>query len=142
MSMNVSEYTWHRLQEWGLHRIYGYPGDGVGGLDVALEKAEGLQYVQVRHEEMAAFMATGHAKFTGEVGLCCMPLPARGAIHLLDGALTTRRWTTSRWLPSSGSRRAVRSAPTTSRRSISSPCSRTWRAISLPLRLCRARFAI
>src|SRR6478736_10369712 len=84
MSMNVSEYVWHRLKEWGLHRVYGYPGDGVGGLDVALEKAKGMHYVQVRHEEMAAFMATGHAKFTGEVGLC-YATSGPGAIHLLNG---------------------------------------------------------
>jgi len=71
MAMNVSDYIWHRVQEWGVKRVYGYPGDGVGGLDVALEKTkEALKYIQVRHEEMAAFMASAHAKFTGEVGLC------------------------------------------------------------------------
>lgn len=84
MTRNVSEFVWHRLQEWGLRRVYGYPGDGVGGLDVALEKAKDLHYVQVRHEEMAAFMATGHAKFTGEVGLC-YATSGPGAIHLLTG---------------------------------------------------------
>ena len=51
MSMNVSEFVWHPLSEWGLKRVYGYPGDGVGGLDVALEKAKGfMEYVQVRQE--------------------------------------------------------------------------------------------
>jgi pyruvate dehydrogenase (quinone) len=85
MSMNVSDYVWHRLQEWGLKRVYGYPGDGVGGLDVALEKTKDtLQYIQVRHEEMAAFMAAGHAKFTDEVGLC-YATSGPGAIHLLNG---------------------------------------------------------
>ena len=85
MSMNVSEYVWHRLSEWGLKRVYGYPGDGVGGLDVALEKAKDLmEYVQVRHEEMAAFMASAHAKFTGQVGLC-YATSGPGAIHLLNG---------------------------------------------------------
>src|SRR3954464_13038182 len=83
--MNVSEYVWQRLSEWGLRRVYGYPGDGVGGLDVALEKAKDrMQYVQVRHEEMAAFMASAHAKFTGEVGLC-YATSGPGAIHLLNG---------------------------------------------------------
>src|ERR1700744_5074370 len=83
--MNVSEYVWHRLQEWGLHRVYGYPGDGVGGLDVALEKTkDSMQYIQVRHEEMAAFMASAHAKFTGQVGLC-YATSGPGAIHLLNG---------------------------------------------------------
>ena len=85
MSMNVSEFVWKRLQEWGLHRVYGYPGDGVGGLDVALERAQpGMEYVQVRHEEMAAFMASAHAKFTGGVGLC-YATSGPGAIHLLNG---------------------------------------------------------
>ena len=85
MSMNVSDFVWHRLQEWGIKRVYGYPGDGVGGLDVALEKAkDSLQYIQVRHEEMAAFMASAHAKFTGEVGLC-YATSGPGAIHLLNG---------------------------------------------------------
>jgi len=83
--MNVSEFVWHRLQEWGLKRVFGYPGDGVGGLDVALEKTkETLHYVQVRHEEMAAFMASAHAKFTGQVGLC-YATSGPGAIHLLNG---------------------------------------------------------
>ncbi len=85
MAMNVSDFVWHRLNEWGIKRVYGYPGDGVGGLDVALEAArDTMQYVQVRHEEMAAFMASGHAKFTGEVGLC-YATSGPGAIHLLNG---------------------------------------------------------
>jgi pyruvate dehydrogenase (quinone) len=85
MSMNVSEFVWNRLSEWGLKRVYGYPGDGVGGLDVALEKAKDtMEYVQVRHEEMAAFMASAHAKFTGQVGLC-YATSGPGAIHLLNG---------------------------------------------------------
>jgi pyruvate dehydrogenase (quinone) len=85
MSLNVSEFVWHRLSEWGLKRVYGYPGDGVGGLDVALEKARGsMEYVQVRHEEMAAFMASAHAKFTGQPGLC-YATSGPGAIHLLNG---------------------------------------------------------
>ncbi len=83
--MNVSEFVWQRLVEWNLTRVYGYPGDGVGGLDVALEKAKDkMDYVQVRHEEMAAFMACAHAKFTGGVGLC-YATSGPGAIHLLTG---------------------------------------------------------
>jgi pyruvate dehydrogenase (quinone) len=85
MSINVSDFVWQRLQEWGIKRVYGYPGDGVGGLDVALEKVkDSLQYIQVRHEEMAAFMASAHAKFTGQVGLC-YATSGPGAIHLLTG---------------------------------------------------------
>ncbi len=85
MSQNVAEFVWKRLNAWGLSRVYGYPGDGVGGLDVALEKAKDfMEYVQVRHEEMAAFMASAHAKFTGQVGLC-YATSGPGAIHLLTG---------------------------------------------------------
>jgi pyruvate dehydrogenase (quinone) len=85
MVQNVSEFIWHRLSQWGLKRVYGYPGDGVGSLDVALEKAKDvMEYVQVRHEEMAAFMASAHAKFTGQVGLC-YATSGPGAIHLLNG---------------------------------------------------------
>ena len=85
MSMTVSDFVWHRLNEWGLKRVFGYPGDGVGGLDLALERAKSsMEYVQVRHEEMAAFMASAHAKFTGQVGLC-YATSGPGAIHLLTG---------------------------------------------------------
>jgi pyruvate dehydrogenase (quinone) len=85
MAQNDSEFVWKRLSEWGLSRVFGYPGDGVGGLDVALEKAKDyMHYVQVRHEEMAAFMASAHAKFTGQVGLC-YATSGPGAIHLLTG---------------------------------------------------------
>ncbi len=85
MHVTVSEFVWKRLAQWGLHRVYGYPGDGVGGLDVALEKLKAeMEYIQVRHEEMAAFMASAHAKFTGEVGLC-YATSGPGAIHLLNG---------------------------------------------------------
>ena len=85
MSQTVAEFVWKRLSEWGLSRVYGYPGDGVGGLDVALQKAAGfMDYMQVRHEEMAAFMASAHAKFTGQVGLC-YATSGPGAIHLLTG---------------------------------------------------------
>ncbi|HEX7389014.1 MAG TPA: thiamine pyrophosphate-requiring protein [Acidiphilium sp.] len=90
MAQNVSEFIWKRLSEWGLSRVYGYPGDGVGGLDVALEQAKDfMHYVQVRHEEMAAFMASAHAKFTGEVGLC-YATSGPGAIHLLNGLYDAR----------------------------------------------------
>jgi pyruvate dehydrogenase (quinone) len=85
MAQNVADFVWKRLSEWGLSRVFGYPGDGVGGLDVALEQAKDfMHYVQVRHEEMAAFMASAHAKFTGEVGLC-YATSGPGAIHLLTG---------------------------------------------------------
>src|SRR2546429_2687865 len=74
-----------RITEWGLKCIYGYPGDGINGIIGAIDRANGsVEYVQVRHEEMAAFMACAHAKFTGEVGIC-LATSGPGAIHLLNG---------------------------------------------------------
>jgi pyruvate dehydrogenase (quinone) len=81
----VADYILARLREWGVHRIYGYPGDGINALLGALDRADGdPELIQVRHEEMAAFMACGHAKFTGEVGVC-LATSGPGAIHLLNG---------------------------------------------------------
>src|SRR5881398_3592754 len=81
----VADYILKRLREWDVHRIYGYPGDGINAMLGALDRAEGdPELIQVRHEEMAAFMACGHAKFTGEVGVC-LATSGPGAIHLLNG---------------------------------------------------------
>jgi pyruvate dehydrogenase (quinone) len=83
--VNVSDFIVERLGQWGVRRIYGYPGDGINGIMGALHRAEGaIEFVQVRHEEMAAFMACGHAKFSGEVGVC-LATSGPGAIHLLNG---------------------------------------------------------
>jgi pyruvate dehydrogenase (quinone) len=80
-----SDFLLDRLSQWGISRIYGYPGDGINGILGALDRArERIRFVQVRHEEMAAFMACGHAKFTGEVGVCTAT-SGPGAIHLLNG---------------------------------------------------------
>jgi pyruvate dehydrogenase (quinone) len=85
MAKLVADYILERLREWDVHRIYGYPGDGINALLGALDRADGdPELIQVRHEEMAAFMACGHAKFTGEVGVC-MATSGPGAIHLLNG---------------------------------------------------------
>jgi pyruvate dehydrogenase (quinone) len=81
----VADFILKRLTEWGVHRIYGYPGDGINAFLGALDRAGGdPEFIQARHEEMAAFMACGHAKFTGEVGVC-MATSGPGAIHLLNG---------------------------------------------------------
>ncbi|MFR9800918.1 thiamine pyrophosphate-requiring protein [Pseudonocardia sp. RS010] len=81
----TADYVLQRLTEWGIHRIYGYPGDGINGFLGALDRANGdPELIQPRHEEMGAFMAGGHAKFTGELG-CCMATSGGGAIHLLNG---------------------------------------------------------
>ena len=85
MAEHVSDYVLKRLREWGIHRIYGYPGDGINGFLGALDRAKGdPEFIQARHEEMAAFMACGHAKFTEEVGVC-LATSGPGAIHLLNG---------------------------------------------------------
>jgi pyruvate dehydrogenase (quinone) len=85
MTQLVADYMLQRLGEWGVHRIFGYPGDGINGFLGALDRADGdPEFIQVRHEEMAAFMACGHAKLTGEVGVC-LATSGPGAIHLLNG---------------------------------------------------------
>ncbi|HEX5525999.1 MAG TPA: thiamine pyrophosphate-requiring protein [Solirubrobacterales bacterium] len=86
MSETVADFLLARLAgEWGVKRIYGYPGDGINGIMGAFER-EGPRpdFIQVRHEEMAAFMACAHAKFTGEAGVC-LATSGPGAIHLLNG---------------------------------------------------------
>lgn len=85
MSKNVSEYIVDRLHAWGIKRIFGYTGDGINGVMGALDNAQDkIEFIQVAHEENAAFMACGHAKFTGEVGVC-MSTSGPGAIHMLNG---------------------------------------------------------
>lgn len=88
MAQMVSDFVWHRLAEWGVDRVYGYPGDGINGLLGALNRiskdGKFMHFVQARHEEMAAFMACGHAKFTGKLGVC-VATSGPGAIHLLNG---------------------------------------------------------
>jgi pyruvate dehydrogenase (quinone) len=85
MKNTASDFLVRRLAEWGVRRIYGYPGDGINGLMGALNRQkEIMRFIQVRHEEMAAFMACAHAKFTGEPGVC-MATSGPGAIHLLNG---------------------------------------------------------
>jgi pyruvate dehydrogenase (quinone) len=85
MTDTVADFIWSRLQAWGVRRVFGYPGDGIGGLIAALARTEGaIEFVQARHEELAGLMACGHAKFTDEVGVC-IATSGPGAIHLLNG---------------------------------------------------------
>jgi pyruvate dehydrogenase (quinone) len=85
MAEQVSDFLIKRITEWGITRIYGFPGDGINGIIGAIQRAgDAIDYIQVRHEEMAAFMACAHAKFTGEVGIC-LATSGPGAIHLLNG---------------------------------------------------------
>src|SRR5438552_4826889 len=87
--MKVGDFVVERLHAWGIRRIYGYPGDGINGVIGALQRAGKVEFVQVRHEEMAAFMAVAHAKFTGELGVC-LSTGGPGATHLITGLYDAR----------------------------------------------------
>ncbi len=85
MSETVGEFVLRRLHEHGVEKIYGYPGDGINGLLGGFhEHGRELEFIQTRHEEIAAFAACAHAKLSGEVGVC-MATSGPGAIHLLNG---------------------------------------------------------
>ncbi|MFC7734852.1 thiamine pyrophosphate-requiring protein [Roseomonas sp. GCM10028921] len=86
MAKKVGDFFWERLHQWGVRRVFGYPGDGVNGLLAGLQRfgTDRIEFVQARHEEMAAFMAVAHAKFTGEVGVC-LSTSGPGATHLITG---------------------------------------------------------
>jgi pyruvate dehydrogenase (quinone) len=88
MAKTVSEFVIERVRQWGVTRVFGFPGDGIGELDGMLGKAqragEGLDYIRPTHEEICALMATAHAKFTGEVGVC-IATSSPGAFHMLNG---------------------------------------------------------
>jgi pyruvate dehydrogenase (quinone) len=85
MADTVADVLLARLREWGVRQVFGYPGDGINGLLAAWGRADNdPQFVQARHEEMAAFEAVGYAKFSGDVGIC-VATSGPGAIHLLNG---------------------------------------------------------
>jgi pyruvate dehydrogenase (quinone) len=85
MAERVADFILKRLREWGIDRVYGYPGDGINAFLGAFDRAGGNpEFIQVRHEEMAAFAACGQAKFTGDVS-ACIATSGPGAIHLLNG---------------------------------------------------------
>ncbi len=85
MSEDVADFVLKRLRQWGVEQVFGYPGDGINGLVAAFGRADNRpRFIQARHEEMAAFEATGYAKFSGRVGVC-MATSGPGAIHLLNG---------------------------------------------------------
>ena len=90
MAQTVGDFIVERLHQWGVRRMFGYPGDGINGVFGALRRAEGkIEFVQARHEEMAAFMASAHAKFTGELGVC-IATSGPGAAHLVTGLYDAR----------------------------------------------------
>jgi pyruvate dehydrogenase (quinone) len=82
--MKVGDFVVERLHAWGVRRIYGYPGDGINGITGALQRFGKIESIQARHEEMAAFMAVAHAKFTGELGVC-FSTGGPGATHMITG---------------------------------------------------------
>jgi pyruvate dehydrogenase (quinone) len=85
MAKSVGDFVVERLKSWGVQRVFGYPGDGINGIMAAFERAGNEpRFIQARHEELAAFMAGAHAKFTGEPGVC-LATSGPGAIHLLNG---------------------------------------------------------
>ena len=84
MAVTVGEFLLRRLVSWGVERVFGYPGDGINGIIGAFRNVPELRFIQVRHEEMAAFMACAQAKFAGELGVC-LATSGPGAIHLLNG---------------------------------------------------------
>jgi len=85
MALTVADYLLERLRSWDVQHVFAYAGDGINGILAAWGRADNNpQFVQARHEEMAAFEAVGYAKFTGRVGVC-MATSGPGAIHLLNG---------------------------------------------------------
>lgn len=84
-SKTVGDFVVERLRQWGVKLVFGYPGDGINGTFAALQRADcPIRFIQVRHEEMAAFMATAYAKFTGSLG-ACIATGGPGATHLVTG---------------------------------------------------------
>jgi pyruvate dehydrogenase (quinone) len=85
IAQTVGDFFIERLPEWGVRRIDGYPGDGINGVFGAPQRGKGkIEFVQCRHKEMAAFMASAHAKFTGERGVC-IATSGPSASHLVTG---------------------------------------------------------
>src|SRR5436305_14982529 len=84
MAKTVGDFVLERLAVWSVQRVFGYPGDGINGIVSALGRQDKIDCIQVRQEEEAAFMASGHAKLTGEVGVC-LSTSGPGAVHLLNG---------------------------------------------------------
>lgn len=80
----VCDFVVSRLEQWGVRRVFGYPGDTINPFVSAIGRQESIKFIQARHEEMCAFMACAHAKFTGEIGVCAAT-SGPGAIHLLNG---------------------------------------------------------
>src|ERR1041385_2003757 len=102
--MTAADVLVETLIDWGVEVIFGLPGDGINGVFESLRThADKIQFIQVRHEEAAAFMATAYAKFTGKLG-CCVATSGPGGIHLLNGLYRSEerrvgKECRSRWSP-------------------------------------------
>src|SRR3569833_2902089 len=85
MAKTAADVLVEALTEWGGEVTFGLPGDGINGIMEALRKQqEKIRFIQVRHEESAAFIACGYAKYTGKLGVC-LATSGPGGIHLLNG---------------------------------------------------------
>src|SRR6187200_2453510 len=85
MATTAADVLIDALRHWGVEVVFGLPGDGINGIMEALRKQQdAVRFVQVRHEEAAAFMACGYAKFTGKLGVC-LATSGPGGVHLLNG---------------------------------------------------------
>src|SRR5215475_7199993 len=85
MKMTASDILIDSIHDWGVDVVFGLPGDGINGVMEALRKrADKVRFIQVRHEEAAAFMACAYAKYTGKLGVC-LATSGPGGIHLLNG---------------------------------------------------------
>ena len=83
--MNASDMLIETLMDWGVDTVFGLPGDGINGIMEALRvRQDKVRFIQVRHEESAAFMACAYAKYTGKLGVC-LATSGPGGIHLLNG---------------------------------------------------------
>jgi pyruvate dehydrogenase (quinone) len=91
VAQTVGDFFWERLHQWGVRCVFGYPGDGINGLLGGLSRfgTDKIRFIQVRHEEMAAFMASAYAKYTGELGVC-IATSGPGASHLITGLYDAR----------------------------------------------------
>src|SRR5205807_10108661 len=85
MAETTADVLIDTIHKWGVEVVFGLPGDGINGIIEALRRRQGqIKFIQVRHEEAAAFMACGYAKWTGKLG-CCLATSGPGGIHLLNG---------------------------------------------------------
>ena len=90
MTQTVGDFVVERLHLWGVRKVFGYPGDGINGVIEAINRADGaIEFIQARHEEMAAFMASAYAKFSGNLGVC-IATSGPGASHLVTGLYDAR----------------------------------------------------